>query len=352
MKLTLAHDHHLPAAALGLAMNAAGSVLYAACMDGHIYEMEPNEGKVTPFAEAHSSYASGCVLLPGGQTLISAGYDGVLRWHDTAQRTCFRQVQAHEFWSWKLALSPDGRHLASVSGQYLTGGERYEPAPAAGPTVKVYDTLTGNLLHAFEHLPPVLSAAFSPDGQHLATANLMGEVCVWDLGSGQAAGKFTTPDFTSWGIIKSPHYCGGIYALAFAPDGESLLCCGMGPMTDPMAGNGQQTWQRWSWRDQPTKLAAIREGEHGTGLMEALTPTPDGQAFVMAGRQAQGTWNVAVFGAEDGKLITSLDTKSRVTQAQFSPDGKTLFLTAAVGQGKPVDGVWPQYGRLHVVQVS
>jgi hypothetical protein len=352
MKLTLTKDIQLPTAVLGMAMRSDGSRLYAACMDGRIYRIDPADDSLKVFAEGHNSYASGCVVLPDGQTIISAGYDGQLLWHDTVSKTCVRRVQAHDFWSWQMALSTDGTRVASVSGQYLVGGEKYEPAPAKEPTVKIYNTLTGDLTHSFEHLPPVLSTAFSPDGQHLAAANMMGEVRVWELATSKCVANFTTPDFTSWGIIKSPHYCGGIYGLTFAPDGNSLLLCGMGPMGDPMAGNGKQQWQRWSWRDKPEKLSAIRDGEHGTGLQETLTHTPDGCAFVMAGRQAQGTWTTAVFNAGDGKKITSLDTKSRVTRAHFSPDCSTLYLSAAPGQPAREKGQWKPFGKVHVVSVD
>lgn len=353
MKLELTKDITLPTAPLGLAANADASRLYAACMDGLVYEIDPDGGGAVPFADKHLSYASGCVLLPDGKTLISAGYDGQLLWHDVATKAAFRRVQAHDFWSWQLALSPDGQRVASASGQYLVGGERYEPAPGAQPTVKIYDTRSGDLVHAFNHTPPVLSVAFSPDGQHLAAANMMGEVRIWDLASGKEAASFATPNFTSWGIIKSPHYCGGIYALAFAPDGASLLCAGMGPMQDPMAGNGKQTWQRWAWRESPPKmLAQIREGEHGTGLMETLAHTPDGSAFLMAGRQAQGQWTAAAFSHDEGKLIASLDTKSRVTRSLFAPDGRTLYLAATSGQPGRDKGEWKPYGKVHVVAVS
>jgi hypothetical protein len=182
---------------------------------------------------------------------------------------------------------------------------------------------------------------------------MMGEVRVWDLAENRLAASFSTPDFTSWGIIKSPHYCGGIYGLAFSPDGESLLCCGMGPMADPMAGNGKQTWQRWNWRATPPVMTSqIRDGERGTGLMETLAHTPDATAFLMAGRQAQGSWNAAVFNATDGALLTSLDTKSRITRAHFAPNGTSLFLAATSGQPNREKGVWRPYGKVHVVSVS
>src|SRR5207245_10234901 len=116
------------------------------------------------------------------------------------------------------------------TGQYCAGGEKYEPATAPEPMVKVYNAQTGELVRSFDHGPPVLSVALSPDVQRVAAANMMGEIGVWDMDAGKRVALITTPDFTSWGIIKSPHYCGGIYGLAFAPDGQSLLCCGMGPM--------------------------------------------------------------------------------------------------------------------------
>ncbi len=354
MKLEKSRDLTLPTGVLGLAAAADGTRLYAACMDGQIFEVDPATGAKSAFLEKHASFASGCVLLPDGKTLISSGYDGALLWHDVATRSAIRRVQAHTFWSWDLALSADGSRVASGSGQYLPGGEKYEPAPAAEPVVKVFDTASGAMLHAFAHLPPVLSVAFSPDGRHLAAANMMGEARVWDLETGGPAAAFTSPDFTSWGLIKSPHFCGGIFSVAFAPDCESLLCCGMGPMTDPMAGNGKMTWQRWAWRETPPRmLSQIRDGEHGSGLMETLAHTPDGSAFLMAGKQAQGTWNAALFSAAEGTLLASLDTKSRVSQALFSGDGKTLFLAAAAGQEKrQADGKWPDYGRIHIASVT
>jgi WD40 repeat protein len=353
MKLEKSTTISLRTGVLGLAGKPDGSTLYAACMDGKVFEINPETKTVTPFETAHASYASGCVLLRDGATLISGGYDGCLLWHDVATKRLVRRVAAHDFWSWQLALSPDGRRVASVTGQFLVGSEKYEPAAAPGPTVKIFSAETGDLVLSFEHRPPVLSVAFSPDGKYMAAANMMGEVRVWDLATGSVAGEFKTPDFTSWGIIKSPHYLGGIYGLAFSPDGASVLCCGMGPMTDPMAGNGKMTWQRWAWKESPPKMQSqVREGEHGTGLMETIGFTPDSKYFLMAGRQAQGNWNVALFSESEGKLAASIDVKSRVTRHHFSADGTKLFLAAAAGQPQRKDGQWPDYGHVQMLTIA
>ena len=354
MKLTLAHDHSLPAGGLGLAIKPDGSHAFVSCADGAIYSVDTASGKVEAFEEKHPSYASGCVLLPDGHTLISGGYDGMLLWHDVETRRCVRRVQAHRFWNWKLALSPDGRRLATTTGQYVPGGWKYEPAAETEASVKVFDTLSGENVATFAHTPPVLSCAFSNDGKHLAAANIMGEVRIWEIQGGsnsKPVAQWTSPDFTSWGTIKTHHYCGGIYGLAFSPDDASLIGCGMGPMTDPMAGNGKMTWQRWDWR-KGERIDQIKDGQHGSGLMEAIAWHPDGKFFVMAGRQAQGTWNAAVFSASDGGLVHSIDTKQRITQARFTVDGQSLVISGATGQPQRKDGVWPAWGRLQVHRVE
>lgn len=354
MKLTLAHDHRLPTGILGLATTPDGRRALAACADGAVYEVDTETGKAEAFEARHASYASGCVLLPDGRTVVSGGYDGMLFWHDLATRRCWRRLAVHRFWSWQLALSPDGNRLASVTGQYLPGGWKYEPAEETERSVKVLDAMTGDMVASLSHTPPVLSCAFSRDGSHLAAANMLGEVRVWNLQgnvSGPPVAQWKSSDFTSWGSIKTHHFCGGIYGLAFAPDDRSLVGCGMGPMTDPMAGNGKMTWQRWDWR-KGERLDQIRDGQHGSGLMETVAWHPDGTHFVMAGRQAQGTWNAALFSAADGGLVHSIDTKKRITQARFAADGGTLVLAGANGQPQRKDGVWPPWGRLQVYWVE
>jgi len=354
MKLSREHDHKLPTGALGLAITADGGRAFAACADGGVYVVDVATGKAEIFEEKHSLYASGCVLLPDGRTVISGGYDGQLLWHDVETRRCVRKVKAHEFWSWQLALSPDGKRVASVTGQYLPGGWKYEPASEVEASVKVFDTASGDLAASFPHVPPALSCAFSPDGKQLAAGNMMGEVRVWNLDSPKETkpvSQWKTGDFTSWGTIKTHHYCGGIYALAFSPDGSALVGCGMGPMTDPMAGNGKMTWQRWDWR-KGERIDQIKDDSRGAGLMEALAWNSDGKYFVMAGKQAQGNWNLAVVSASDGGLAHSVDAKNRITQARFSADGKALIVSAANGQPAPKSGEWPAWGRLQVYRVE
>jgi WD40 repeat protein len=348
-KFELEKELTLPTAALGLDLSPEDTPksAFVGCFDGGVYEINLESGKYELLAR-HENYASGVGALKNG-LVISSGYDGTLQWHNPAERKVIRRVQAHRFWSWQMDLSSDERLVASVTGQYLAGGYKYEPAPEQEPGVKVYDVETGELRWSFSHAPPVLSVAFSPNNRFLAAANMMGEIRVWDLESGKQTAGWTTPDFTSWGIIKSHHYIGGIFSLAFTPDSSELLACGMGPMNDPMAGNGKQRWQRFAWRENPVrKTAEIKESDSGNGLMETIQFHPSSRHFLMAGRMAQGKWNVAIFDSASGGLIYSVDSKMRVTDSAFSADGTKLLLAGAVSQEKKKEGQYPHFGRLKV----
>lgn len=340
----------LPTGVLSLDVTSDAKNAFAACIDGGVYAVDLDSGAKDKLGE-HDSYASGVALVAKSPLLVSAGYDGVLQWHDTQERKTLRKVSAHQFWSWQAAVSADGQFVASVTGQYLCGGYKYEPLPEREPSVRVYEAASGKLVHSFTHVPPVQAVAFSANGKFLAAGNLMGEVRVWELAGGKQVANFTTPSFTGWGIIKGHYYTGGIYALHFAAGDEELYLAGMGSTTDPAAGNGKQLWQRFNWRDGK-KLGETAEGDSGRGLMETLAFHPSGNYFTMGGRLENGKWSLAFFDTKTGALLHSLDTKSRVTKAVFSADGAKFFISEALGQGKPKDGKIPDFGRITIYNVA
>ena len=190
-KLTKAKEIKLPSAVLALESTPDGKTLFAACLDGSVQRVTVETGEALAIGR-HDSYASGVALLPGAQQLVSSGYDGVLHWLDLASGKELRSVQAHQFWSWDLAASPDGRWVASVTGQYRAGSYKYDPAPGTEPSVRVFDAASGALKHSWDFLPPVQAVAFSPDSRRVAAGNLMGEVAVWDLETGRIVSQWKT----------------------------------------------------------------------------------------------------------------------------------------------------------------
>ena len=342
----------LPTAILGASLSADGQSMVAACMDG-VY-LADLESKSAERIVQHESYVSSAVFLPDQNTIVSAGYDGTLKWTERSSRQLVRSLDLHRFWSWDMAVSPDGGLIASVTGQYLAGGYRYEPQPEQEPSVRIVSADTGQVIHSLSHVPSVQCVAFSPDSRFVAAGNLMGEVRIWDCQSGDLVASFITGDFTSWGVIKSHCYLGGIFSLCFSPDGGHLLLAGMGPMRDPMAGNGRQLWQKWAWSDaQPRKVDETHEGESGEGLMEALAIHPQGTQFVMGGRLRGGDWNAAMFDLAGGSRLATLKTGYRITEAMFTQDGRYLLLAGTQGQpSRQEDGRFPDFGRIEVYEIA
>jgi len=330
---------NVPTAVLGIDLSVDEDVAYVATFAG-VGRLDMASGDYEALYE-HDSYASAVLYLAESQQLVSAGYDGQLKWFDLQRREVIDTVAAADFWIWDMAgLRRPGQSplLATAAGQYLAGDYEYRPRPSNQPNVKVWEAETRRLLHQFTMLPPVQAVALSPCGTRVAAANLMGDVCVWDLTVGDMTAtrepdwKWQTPDFTAFGVIKSHCQVGGIYAVTFTPDSQQVIVAGMGPMVDPMAGNGRQRWQKFSLvpgeSDQKTQS---KDDQVGEGLMEALAIRPTGDAFLMSGRLRGGAFNTGVFSLETGELLYGFKTDSRVTQAGFLADGR-MVLAGALNQ--------------------
>ena len=80
--------------------------------------------------------------------------------------------------------------------------------------------------------------------------------------------------------------------------------------------------------------------------MEVVQFHPDRNSFLMAGRLAQGKWNAALFDSASGRVLYSLDTKMRVTDAVWLNNGAQLALAGATSQEKKKDGRCPDFGRI------
>jgi WD40 repeat protein len=111
-----------------------------------------------------------------------------------------------------IAISPNGRWLASGSGSRGSGEMADEPG-----IVQMWDLSTRDLIfQKLEgHPAPVTSVAFSPDNKRLASGGRDGTIRLWDTTTGQLV--FTLE-------IGSPE----IAAVSFSSDGKYLACAAGG----------------------------------------------------------------------------------------------------------------------------
>jgi WD40 repeat protein len=190
-----------------------------------------------------------------------------------------------------LAFSPDGKTLL-VSG-LLCGGD--------SGCAELWNVATGKEIgtpFGAAGLPGVL-AAFSPNGDMVATTGPGSTVRLWSTAtSQQVGGSFSVPD--------------GVESLTFSPDGAMLA-----------TGGGDGTVRLWNvatGRQSGTALAPA-----GAQAVDAVTFSPDG-SFI-AGGESDGTvqvWNVATRLEVGGGLTGGSEP---VTSVSFSPGGTTLAST-------------------------
>jgi WD40 repeat protein len=148
----------------------------------------------------------GLLFTPDGKFLISSCADlpGKVRWWDVDSGNCLAAVDAHHGPVYALALTRDGRTLAS-------GG--------IDKTIKLWDAASRTVTATLEgHHQGITRLAFSPSGKILASGDGTGRVRFWEVATGVELDSFLAHD--TW-----------ISGIAFSPDGKTLATARGGPLT-------------------------------------------------------------------------------------------------------------------------
>jgi WD40 repeat protein len=192
-------------------------------------------------------------------------------------------LRGHPACVYAATFSPDGKALVTGGGQN---------------SLRIWEVSTGRGRPLTGHAILVSAAAFSPDGRTLATAagnvfdsGFRGQVSLWDPNSGER-------------LLQKASIEGGVWSLAFAPDGLSFA-----------TGGGGQTVNFWD-----SSLNRSRSLEQGTGV-RCVAFSPDGRLLAAAAGWDVKLWEVA------GRrhLHTLKGHRGFVWAVAFSPDGRSLF---------------------------
>ncbi|KUL85120.1 hypothetical protein ZTR_08319 [Talaromyces verruculosus] len=102
-------------------------------------------------------------------------------------------------------------HLRGVSAVRFSPDQTMIASGGADGTLKVWDTLTGNLIHSFEgHLAGISTVAWSPDNETIATGSDDKTIRLWNALTGKAHPR-----------AFSGHH-NYVYSIAFSPKGNIL----------------------------------------------------------------------------------------------------------------------------------
>jgi len=221
----------------------------------------------------------------------------------------------------RLAFSPDGKTLASITGTWLPDDVRGE--------VKLWDVATGKERVSVQgHPNRMLSLAFSADGKILATSS--GTVKLWDVETGKEKlelkfGKGVLP-----------------WSLAFSPDSKTLATGTGGGIMD-IAPSPVVLWDLATGKEKATLPG------HGNSITW-LGFAPDGKTLASAsgpganeeGKQLPGEiklWDV-VTAKERATIPIRLATPLQFFDLTFTADNKSLIsATASFGENDKEGGI-------------
>jgi WD40 repeat protein len=178
-----------------------------------------------------------------------------------------------------VAFAPDGQTLASGGGGVLAGDN----------TIRLWRLADGKLLRELKiHKNPVTSVVFSPDGAILASSSTEG-ICLWDM-----------PDCKRLRTFEQNSVWAGKH-LAFSPDGKILAA----DLDLLRALDGE-------------RLRSFAGPENR--VMHDIAFSPEGD--FLAGCNIDGLW---LWRVVDGELLLKrLQKKAYVGSVAFSPDGTKL----------------------------
>jgi WD40 repeat protein len=132
---------------------------------------------------------SAAVFSADGQRVIICSNSAKWSLWETASGKLDRQFTPHNYSTTAMAVSPDGRLVAS-------GGQQY---------VSVYDLAAGKALYHFRTKGELIALAFSPGGHALAALQNHDEVILWEMPTGQERARFATKRVVYGGnIVFSP----------------------------------------------------------------------------------------------------------------------------------------------------
>jgi WD40 repeat protein len=243
-------------------------------------------------------------FAPDGKTLASALVGAIHQW-DVATGREIAPRPGHDAHISRLAVSPDGRRLASLS--------------PIDPSVRLWDLASGEQQVVLQGDPDVRShlGAFSADGKEVVTGAMEGRLRLWDATTGRELRHFPLELRNSEGR-ENPEPL----ALSLPPDGRQLAAVSMAWHTRQ---GGHPVYQLDVW-DRDSGASALRRQLPMDSWAVSFAP----DARILAYRTHDG---LVVQDVVTGAEYVRMPGELRWPFA-FSPDGRAL--AAAVYKSKKV----------------
>ncbi|MEP6672616.1 MAG: c-type cytochrome domain-containing protein [Chthoniobacter sp.] len=293
-----------------------GSTVVTAGDDQIIHTWSAENGAAYEVLKGHSTAVTSLAFAPNGELISTAGDGAALAWNLTPEWKLERTIGTGDAGSPltdrvnAVAFSPDGKQLATGSGEPSRGGE-----------LKLWDIGTGQLVRDFPrvHSDAVLSLEFSPDGKLLASGAADKMARVTELATGKTVRNFE----------GHTHH---VLGVSWSADGRTLATAGADGMVkvwDFTTGDRKKNIEGYdkevtavrfvgttanvvtSSGDNKVRLVGldgkeVRVFPEVADFMESAAVSADGKLVVAGGQDSVlRVWNAA----DGGKLATFAPVK-------------------------------------------
>ncbi|NEO73801.1 AAA-like domain-containing protein, partial [Moorena sp. SIO3H5] len=201
-------------------------------------------------------------------------------------------LTAHQDWVLSLAFSPDGQRLATAS---------------VDGTARIWDKKGNQITVLTGHQSEVLSVAFSPDGQRLATASGDNTARIWDKKGNQLA------------VLTGHQHL--VSSVAFSPDGQRLA-----------TASDDKTARIWD--NQGNEIALLTGHQD---RVNSVAFSRDGKMLATASYEK----TARIWDKKGNQLAVLTGHQHWVTSVEFSPDGQRL----ATASDDKTARIWDKKGN-------
>jgi len=309
----------------GLDFSPDGRLLGTASWDGTAKVWDAESGKELLSLVGHNGVVNDIKFSPDGKLIATAGEDALVKIWYANTGTLKVSLPSHEAGVTSVDFGQDGTRLVSGSED---------------DTVILWNVETSSLMNKFRpdgfdtKNKYIQSVAFSPGGDRIIASGYQ-TVVVW-----------STIDYSEIHRLRGNQ--SDVWAVAFAPDGLSMLTASSGvKIWDTY--NGTERYNLSSHRGEVTSAAFSKDGNYIlTGSWDSTAKlwtanllidtlklkqnvgqnldanySSDGKSIVVS----DGNGNIIVYDAETGETVTGWNTKAWTSSVSFDPKNRQRIVS-------------------------
>jgi WD40 repeat protein len=263
----------------GCAYSPDNAAVLSAGWDGHLRYWNAGTGDELASLQANPKALSACAFTPNGKQCVSGSMDGMLAFWDLHSHECVDTFVAHTRPISAICYAPNGKQLATASWDRKV------------VLRKVGNEREGKVLHG--HTDIVSGCRYTLDGLNLLTWSHDGTVRLWDVEQ--------TREIATLGTHEDR-----VTAAALAPDGRWAVTCGR-----------DGSMKLWDLADRVEAVSAQQAAE-----VRGCFFTLDAQSFVTV--DAEG-WLI-VLAVPTMEVQLEIRTRLKVMCSDLAPGGGQLAL--------------------------